>query len=177
MKTSLASAATALLLLGSQAQALTFDAAYTVGTSGSTVAVADFAIDGPVPWLFVDLPALGSFSTFVSAKWFLDGVPSAQFEVFPSTADGQRFWLSPAESVWNGKKAVGPWHVDATFSLTGILFAENGGIGVGISEGSGSTTVTFRVTPAAVPLPAAGPLFALAVGGLGLRVRRGPHKS
>lgn len=173
MKKVIAAGAAALMLSAGSANALVivpvlnFDQAYTVAAPLSTVAVSDFSIDGPAPWLFVDLPQLGSLFTTVNSKWFKDGVVAAQFTVVPNTSNADQFWLSPTPAAWNAKKAAGPWHIDATFDLTGIQFAENGGIGVGVSEGTGSTTVAFNV----VPLPACGWLVGLAFGALRLRRR------
>lgn len=119
----------------------------------SVTQVASFSIDGPTPWLFVDLPALGSLFTSVQTAWFVAGVPAAKFAVSPGPQANDRFWLAPSDATWNGAKTVGDWHNDVSRNLVGIQFAENGGIGVGISEGSGSTLVNFAVTPAPVPVP------------------------
>ena len=53
---------------------LDFDAAYMVAGSGSTEPVSEFELDGPVPWLYLDLPdgALNSFLVSVDADWFLE---------------------------------------------------------------------------------------------------------
>ncbi len=55
------------------------------------------------------------------------------------------------------------------FELVGILFAENGGIGVGISEGGGLTSVSFDV----VPIPEPGTALLVGVGLVGLCAARG----
>lgn len=69
-------------------------------------------------------------------------------------------------------RATGHWTIDVSFQLVGIQFAENGGIGVGISEGGGQTTVSFDVT--AIPEPRTA-LF-LGLGLFGLGVVRGREK-
>ena len=170
----LLAACLALLFAASAARAATFDAAYMVAAPGSTTQVSEFAIDGPAPWLFVDLPGLGSLFTVVESDWLRIGVPGVRLNLFPSQQSGDQFWVGPADAAWNGVKALGNWSITASFELVGILFAENGGIGVGISEGAGSTQVGFAVVPAPVPVPASGLLFGAALGalGLGCRLRR-----
>ncbi len=158
----------ALCLGTSAVEAATFDAAYMVATPGSTDAVTEFSLDGPAPWLFVDLPALGSFFTVVESDWFRVGVAGLQFSATPSQQQNDRFWIAPSASTWANAKALGNWSVTASFELVGILFAENGGIGVGISEGAGSTEVGFAVVPAPVPLPASGLLLGPALLALGI---------
>lgn len=167
-------ASVGVLLVTSHAHALTFDQAYTVAAPFSTQQVSDFALDGPTPWLFIDLPALGSFFTVTSSSWFVAGTAAPQATSTQSVHDLDRFWLAPSDLAWSAVKSAGNWHIDASFNLVGIQFAENGGIGVGISEGSGSTTVDFSVSSAAVPLPAGGWLLSsalIAVAGLRRRAR------
>ena len=156
----------ALLMAHGKSHALTFDQAFMVATPLSTSQVTAFSIDGPTPWLFVDLPALGSFFTTVNSSWFRDGIAAPQFQVIPSQQQNDRFWLSPTDLTWVAARALGAWHIDASFALTGILFVENGGIGVGVNEGTGSTIVEFTVTPSPVPLPASGFLMVMAAGAL-----------
>jgi hypothetical protein len=153
----------ALMLAMAPAHALDFDAAYTVAAPFSTVQVNEFALDGPTPWLFIDLPALGSLFTATSSSWFVAGTNTALTQSSRSEQELDRFWLAPSDLAWNTAKSTGLWHIDATFNLVGILFAENGGIGVGISEGAGSTAVNFSVSPAPVPLPGGGCLLSAAL--------------
>lgn len=161
----------ALLFAASTARAASFDAAYMVAAPGSTIQVSQFSIDGPAPWLFVDLPGLGSLFTVVESDWFRLGVPGVQLHLFPAQQNGDKFWVGPADAAWNSVKALGNWSVTASFELVGILFAENGGIGVGISEGAGSSQVAFSVVPAPVPVPASGVLLGAALAALGLKRR------
>lgn len=123
----------------------------------------------PTPWLFVDLPGSSPF-TFLDSKWFFNGVQ--QFQSSRTVAAGvDQFWLAPTDAVWDAKKALGRWRVDTRYSFGDILFAENGGIGVGITTATGSASVGFDVAP--VPLPAGVALFGTALGMLGRRLRRG----
>ena len=169
----LLAAALALLLTSGAARAASFDAAYMVAAPGSTTPISEFSLDVPAPWLFVDLPGLGSLFTVVESDWFRLGVPDVQLHLVPSQQTGDRFWIGPSEAAWNGVKTLGNWSITASFDLVGILFAENGGIGVGISEGSGSAQVPFSVVPAPVPLPAGALLLGPAVLALGcLRKQR-----
>jgi hypothetical protein len=168
-----------VLLLGSgnaHALTLSFVSAYTVAAPGSTARVTVFDINGDAPWLFVDLPALGSFSTTVNSNWFQGANEVGQFSAVPavpSASNAHQFWLTPSEADWNAKKAAGDWHIDATFDLVGLLCAESGGICVPVSEGNGSVTVNFSVAPAVVPLPLGALLLASGLGVLGLpRIKR-----
>lgn len=167
MKHSLA-AALALLLSTGAARAANFDAAYMVAAPGSTTPVSEFSLDGPAPWLFVDLPGLGSLFTVVESDWFRLGVPDVQLSLSPSLQTNDRFWIGPSETAWDDVKTLGAWSISASFELVGILFAENGGIGVGIIEGAGSTEVGFAVVPAPVPVPASGLLLGPALLALGI---------
>ena len=169
-------ACAALFLVIGQAHALSFDAAYTVAAPFSTVQVSDFALDGPTPWLFIDLPAVGSLFTATSSSWFLAGTAAALAQSSRREQDLDRFWLAPSDLAWNTVKSAGTWQIDASFNLVGIQFAENGGIGVGISEGAGSTAVNFSVSPATVPVPAGSWLLGaalIAVSRLRRRTRLG----
>ena len=131
-----------------------FDAIYTVAGDGSTIPVTEFSIDGPAPWLFLDLPALpDTFPvdgfpriTGVGSDWFFNPDAVKQFSVTPSTLT-DKLWLSPSASLWNNKKALGDWHINATYSSVEIFYAENGGIGVPIAGPSGLGTTNFTVTP------------------------------
>lgn len=161
-------AALALLLSTGAARAANFDAAYMVAAPGSTAPVSEFSLDGPAPWLFVDLPGLGSFFTVVESDWFRVGVPGAQLTLFPSLQMDDQFWIGPTETTWDNVKTLGAWSITASFELVGILFAENGGIGVGISEGAGSTEVGFAVVPTPVPVPTSGLLLGPALLALGI---------
>ena len=154
MQNLMRAAALALSLVGGHVQALSFDQAYMVAAPFSEQQVSDFAVDGPTPWLFIDLPALGSLFTVTQSSWFVTGIGASQVHSSQRLQDLDRFWLAPSDLAWAAVKTVGSWHSDVSFDLVGIQFAENGGIGVGISEGAGATRVDFSVSPAPVPLPA-----------------------
>lgn len=167
----------ALALLGSLgAQAalpppavIPFDAAYMVDAPTSVIEIDEFALGGPPPTLFVDLPGSSLF-TFLDSKWFFDGV--LQFTLLPTNfLNDDLFWMRPGEAEWAAKQALGVWRVDTRYSFGDILFAENGGIGVGFTSATGSASVNFTVTPAPVPLPGALAPFALAIVLLGRRTR------
>jgi len=146
-----------------------FEHAYTVGFAGSTTPVTVFDIDGPAPFLFLDLPAT-SFITSVSSDWFHDADLVAQFTVQESSAGGDKFWLSPPAEVWNVEKAVGDWHIHASYNLVGLICLENGGICVPQNVGSGSGVVDFTI--AAVPEPEVYAMFGGGLALLGLASRR-----
>ena len=176
MKTTLAAGVTAFLFVTQSHAALPppavvpFDAAYMVAAPLSTTQVSAFSIDGPTPWLFVDLPGSSPF-TFLDSKWFLAGIQ--QFASTRTIAAGDdQFWLAPTDAVWDTEKSLGRWRVDTRYSFGDILFAENGGIGVGITTATGSASIGFDVTPAPIPLPAGAVLFGTALGLLGRRLRQ-----
>ena len=125
---------------------LDFDAAYMVAASGSTEPVSEFELDGPPPWLYVDLPdgALTSFLVSIDANWFLEPQAAAQFSLSESSfAQADKYWFSPAAQIWNEKKAVGDWHIDARHSLVELIIIYGGG--VGRVWASGSETIDFKV--------------------------------
>ena len=150
-----------------------FDAAYMVSAPTSETAVSSFSINGAQPTLFVDLPGSSPF-TFLDSTWFFGGIQ--QFTLTPTHFQGlEQFWMQPTENLWSSKKAVGTWVVNTRYSFGDILFAENGGIGVGITTATGAATVVFAVTtaPAApVPLPGAFLPFVAALAGLRARTPR-----
>lgn len=153
-------------VLGQRASALPFDQAHMVAAPFETTRLETFPIDGPAPWLFVDLPTLGSFFTVVASDWFSAGQAGARFaSVVPGQQNLDQFWLAPSEAAWAAARAAGRWTIEVTYQLVGIQFAENGGIGVGISEGGGETTVSFDVT--AIPEPGTALLLGMGLSGLG----------
>ena len=80
---------------------LPFDAAYTVAAAGSVERIDSFSLDGPAPWLYVDLPDGALNSTFSSAysRWFAEGSPTVQFTASDGIWGSQdKYWLSPAAS-------------------------------------------------------------------------------
>ena len=62
---------------------LDFDAAYTVAAAGSTEPVNVFDIEGPPPWLYLDLPdgATSSFIVAASSDWFREPAETKQFSL------------------------------------------------------------------------------------------------
>jgi hypothetical protein len=87
-----------------------------------------------------------------------------QFTLLPTAAlNDDLFWMQPSAVDWAAKQALGTWRVDTRYSFGDILFAENGGIGVGFTSATGSASVNFTVTPAPVPLPPALAPFAVAL--------------
>lgn len=159
----------AMLLILSASRASAFDRAFMVAAPFSTDPVSVFALDGGKPWLFVDLPGLGSFFTVVESDWRLEPGPTRLIDVPPSHQENDLFWITPSDAQWESQKALGTWDILATYSLVGIQFAENGGIGVGVLEGAGSTHVRFDVVPSPVPIP---PAFAIMLAPLAALVAR-----
>ncbi len=176
MKIKLTAGICALLLASESGAALpppaiiAFDAAYMVAAPLSETQVSAFSIDGPTPWLFVDLPGSSPF-TFLDSTWFF-GDAQQFVSALTQPAGTDKFWLAPTDAVWNAEKVLGNWQVDTRYAFGDILFAENGGIGVGITTATGSASVNFTVTPAPVPLPAGIALFSAALGFLRWRRRR-----
>lgn len=164
----------AITISGSAHAATFFDAIYTVSSNGSTDSVTDFNIDGPAPWLYVDLLGpLGQSSNdlgpFITAGWVPNGAADYAFFQFVDSANGDKFWLAPTLTEWDSKKALGDWHIDSFLTNFVGTFAENGGIGVGNFFTTQGDTVNFTVTPE----PASMALFGLGAGALGLtRLRR-----
>lgn len=123
-----------------------FDAAYMVAASGSTEPVDYFDIEGPAPWLYLDLPdgALTSFIVSVSTDWFRDSVTTKQFSLSESSyASLDKYWFSPSTEVWNSTKAEGGWHINARHSLINLIIIYGGGVGQ--VWANGSATIDFSV--------------------------------
>ena len=171
MKRLFAACFVALLAAHGSAANAAFDSAFTVGSAGSTTPVTTFGVDGPAPVLFLDLPGIGGFSTNVTSDWFRGVDPAVQFTLAQSSFTGfgapptDKFWLSPAALTWNDKKALGDWHIAASYSLVTLLCIENGGICVPRDAGSGSATVNFSVT-SPVPEPSGMMLLGACLVGL-----------
>jgi dockerin type I repeat protein len=111
---------------------LDFDAAYMVAASGSTEPVSVFDINGPAPWLYLDLPdaALTSFLAAVQSDWFHEASATKQFSLSNTSFVVQdKYWFSPTAEEWNETKAVGDWHVDAHHSLVELIIIYGGGVG------------------------------------------------
>ena len=162
---------TALLVSVNAYAASVFDALYSVSSSGSTVQVTEFDINGPKPWLYVKLPSSpSSLFSSIGSDWLFNPQATIQFSV----AGGQSstatdFWLSPSDTVWGSKESLGEWHVNSNFAWISIQFAENGGIGVGRIDSAGNGVANFTV----VPEPGSIALFGIGAGALGLtRLRR-----
>jgi hypothetical protein len=174
MKRLLAGAALAASVLASSAtNAALFDTVYIVGANGSTTPVTQFSIDGPAPWLFVDLSGPLSEFTWLSASWFADGNPTAQFTNFPGNRSGaDKLWFSPTPAEWNAEKAAGDWHVDLTLNALELILIY--GVGVGQLVQVAGPTVSFNVVdPLAVPEPSTFALLGLSLLAFALvRVRQ-----
>ena len=64
---------TLLLLLCPFARAGTpvpFDRVYTVAGPGSTTPLSQFDVNGPAPWIYLDLPPAGGQYSYGSSNWF-----------------------------------------------------------------------------------------------------------
>ena len=126
---------------------LDFDAARMVATSGSTEPVSVFDINGPAPWLYLDLPdgALTSFLAAVHSDWFHEGSAAKQFTLSNTSFVVQdEYWFSPTTEDWNATKAVGDWHIDAHHSARGVdhhLWRRRGA-----NLGKGKATIDFTIS-------------------------------
>jgi hypothetical protein len=125
---------------------LNFDAAYMVAASGSTEPVSVFDINGPAPWLYLDLPdgALSSFLVDASSNWFHEGESTQRFSLANDSFTAlDKFWFSPSPEAWESAKAAGEWHIDARHALVNLILIY--GVGVGQVWATGSTTTDFTV--------------------------------
>jgi hypothetical protein len=126
---------------------LPFDDAYMVAASGSTEQVSVFDINGPAPWLYLDLPdaALTSFLAATNSDWFHEASAAKQFTLSNSSfAVEDKYWFSPTADEWNETKAAGDWHIDAQHSLVELIIIYGGG--VGRTWATGKATIDFTVS-------------------------------
>src|SRR6185503_924941 len=71
-----------------------FDRVYPVGAPGSTTPITQFDINGPAPWIYLDLPAPGGQYSYGSSNWFARSTTPAQFQIYsPGTfASEGEYW-------------------------------------------------------------------------------------
>ena len=122
-----------------------FDHVYPVSSAGSTTPVTEFDVNGPAPWVYLDLPSPGAQYSYGSSNWFADSNPTAKFlEYSPGVfvSEGE-YWLSPPADVWQQTKSAGTWHVDASFAWWDLVIIYGGGAPV--TKTYGSQTVNFNV--------------------------------
>lgn len=125
---------------------LPFDAAYMVAEAGSVEPVSSFDLNGPAPWLYVDLPdgALWSFSSSVNSKWYSGLSTAPKFVLSEGIWGAQdKYWLSPSISDWQANGAVGTWRINATHSLVELVMIY--GVGAPRVWGTGSTSIQFSI--------------------------------
>jgi hypothetical protein len=149
-----------------------FEAAYCVDSPGSTTPVRAFHIDGPAPWLFVDLGTSWGQYSYASSRWFSGDESTARFSANEGTwfSTERQYWLSPGAEAWEANKAVGEWRVDANYAWWTLVMTYGGG--APLTNSTGSKTVSFWVVAHPIPEPGAA-LVCLGAGILGIkRVRR-----
>ncbi|MEA2711204.1 MAG: hypothetical protein QOF78_3805 [Phycisphaerales bacterium] len=127
-------------------QVVPFDRAYTVSAPGSTTPVSEFDINGPAPWLYLDLPSPRGEYSYSSSTWFADSSATAQFSLSGGStfSSEQEFWLSPSPAEWELKKSIGDWHINANYGWWTLVIIYGGGAPV--TYATGSEVVTFTVS-------------------------------
>lgn len=158
------------VLSGAPRAASFFENTYMVGASGSTVPVATFAIDGPAPWLYVNLVSPPGDFAFVSAQFFRppSALPALTLDAGLVSAAGDQYWFAPSASQWASKKAIGAWNAVATLDALELVLIY--GVGVGRVVTLDSTSASFSVA-ANVPEPSAWLLLASGLGIVAWRSR------
>lgn len=157
------------------AQVQIFDAAHAVATSGSTVPVTSFALDGPAPWLYLDLAVPLDAATGIFASLRFDANPAAAAPAVEFAAEiaggvgNDKFWLTPTPANWAAKNAAGAWQFRTGVWSIALICIYGGCVGApgGFSSAAGPA-VDFPVVGAAtqVPEPATWALMAAGVVGL-----------
>jgi len=122
-----------------------FDRVYAVAGPGSTTPINQFDINGPAPWVYLDLPSPGGQYSYGSSNWFAGASTTAQYQAYsPSifSSEGE-YWLSPPADAWAQIKSAGPWHVDASFGWWDLVIIY--GAGAPVTKTFGNQRVDFSV--------------------------------
>jgi hypothetical protein len=122
-----------------------FDRVYPVAAPGSREPVTQFDINGPAPWVYLDLPSPGGQYSYGSSNWFAGGSTTMQFQEYSPgifVSDGE-YWLSPPADGWAQLKSVGDWRVDASFAWWDLVIIYGGGAPV--TKTFGSQSVHFSM--------------------------------
>ena len=150
-----------------------FESAYFVGSAGSTTPVDAFHIDGPAPWLFVDLGTPRGQYSYASSRWFAGGETVSRFSANEGSwfSSERQYWLSPSAEQWDSMRGVGQWHVDVNYAWWTLAMTY--GVGAPLTNAQGSDRVSFWVVAHPIPEPGAVALVGTLLGGIEMRrVRR-----
>lgn len=173
-------ATTALLTMAAfathaQAQRQFIEASYTVDSIGSTTAVAEFALDGPPPVLYVDLAATLPELSYLESRWYANTEGRPRFTTFAGQVptEPDKYWFQVPFQEWQDWKYAGPWRVDTTLYSIELILIYGVGVGSLASYDLGSTG--FDVVQAVqVPEPSTWAMLGLGLLGVvgAARVRR-----
>lgn len=151
------------------------EASYAVDSIGSTTAVAEFALDGPPPVLYVDLAATLPELSYLESRWYANTEGSPRFTTFASQVptEPDKYWFQVPFQDWQDWKYLGPWRVDTTLYSIELILIYGVGVGSLASYDLGSTGFDV-VNVTQVPEASSWTLLAVGLAGLAgaARVRR-----
>ncbi len=156
------------------AQAQIFDAVHPVAANGGTVPVTSFVLDGPAPWLYLDLagPLDDASGIFASLRFDAnpaDAVPAIEFAAEIAGGTGNdKFWLTPSAANWAANKSAGAWQFKTGVWSIALICIYGGCVGApgGFSSAAGPTVVFTVGNVPQVPEPGSPALWALGMAGL-----------
>lgn len=153
------------------------DAAYVVGARGSTTPIRQLTLDGPAPWLHLDLsfsydPAIykGLDIVWFSANWLHNGKGHRIVEAVAGLpgAPSDKLWIEAAN--WDQVKSAGEWVIEPHLNFYSCIGTY--GVGVCLKAQSPGLDVRFLVASTPVPEPATWALSLCGLGALALVGRR-----
>lgn len=142
--------------------------AYLVDSQGSSAQLTEYRLDGPAPWLYIDLAGVidttADFPTWVTASWqhAVHGtLAGSDFAI----QEADKLWLQPVG--WDSLKALGEWRVTPSIHWFDCIIIY--GVGTCSLGSTQASEIAFLVTDSQ-PVPEPSTYLMLLAGILGVAV-------